>query len=106
MAGLQEQYKDQADKKRKLALRYMVGDKVSLLLRNVKFDGQPSKKLGQQQTKHTEIRVISPDVVELNVQGNIHKRFHVDMILPANENLLPLQVIYDKDPWLIIGAEG
>lgn len=37
--------------------------------------------------------IISPEVVELNVSGRIHNRFHVDLLLPADENPLPSQIV-------------
>ncbi|KAI0991004.1 hypothetical protein K3495_g17183, partial [Podosphaera aphanis] len=73
-------------------------DRVWLLLRNIKLDGQPSKKLGWQHAKYTVTRIISPDVVELNVLGKIHNRFHVDLLLPADNNPLPSQKIEDEEP--------
>lgn len=52
MAALQERSKETADKKRQPSPRYSVGDKVWLLLRNIKLDGQASKKLGWQHAKY------------------------------------------------------
>ncbi|KAI0991556.1 hypothetical protein K3495_g16631, partial [Podosphaera aphanis] len=106
MAAVQERYKDQADRKRQPAPRYMKGDKVWLLLRNIKLDGQPSKKLSWTHAKYTVTKVISPEVVELNVPGKIHNRFHVDMLLPDNNNPLPSQVLEDIDPGPVINDEG
>ena len=107
MAAIQERNKDRANRKRSPAPKYHVGDKVWLLLRNIKLDGQPSKKLGWQHAKYQVTRVLSPEVVELNVNGKIHNRFHVDLLLPASENPLPSQKIDNKDamPVLIDGEE-
>ena len=63
IAAVQERHKDQANKNRQPAPRYLVGDKVWLLLRNIKYDGQPSKKLGWQHAKYTVTKIISPEVV-------------------------------------------
>ncbi|KAI0992208.1 hypothetical protein K3495_g15978 [Podosphaera aphanis] len=98
MAAAQQRFKEQADKRRQPAPRYVVGDKVWLLLRNIKLDGQPSRKLGWQHAKYTVTRIISPEVVELNVTGKIHNRFHVDLLLPADNNPLPSQIIEDQNP--------
>ncbi|KAI0991453.1 hypothetical protein K3495_g16734 [Podosphaera aphanis] len=98
MAAVQERSKYQADKRRNPAPRYVVGDKVWLLLRNIKLDGQPSKKLGWQHAKYQVTKVISPEVVELNVNGKFFNRFHVDLLLPADENPLPSQQIDEEPP--------
>ncbi|KAI1006567.1 hypothetical protein K3495_g1650 [Podosphaera aphanis] len=106
MAAVQERYKEQADKKRCPApRRYVVGDEVWLILRNIKLDGQPSKKLGWQHAKYVVTKVISPEVVELNVTGKIHNRFHVDLLLPADENQLPSQRVY-AEPAPVANIDG
>lgn len=51
MASVQHRFKECADKKRQPASRYNIGDKVWLLLRNIKLDGQPSRKLAWQHAK-------------------------------------------------------
>ncbi|KAI0998363.1 hypothetical protein K3495_g9834 [Podosphaera aphanis] len=86
MAAVQERSKYQANKRRNPASRYVVVDKVWLLLRNIKLDGQPSKKLGLQHAKYQVTKVISPEMVELNVNGKIFNHFHVDLLLTADEN--------------------
>lgn len=105
MVAVQERSKGQADKKRTPSPRYVVGDKVWLLLRNIKLDGQPSKKLGWQHAKYKVTKVISPEVVELNVKGKIYNRFHVDLLLPADENPLPSQAI-DVEPAPVANSDG
>ncbi|KAI1000197.1 hypothetical protein K3495_g8004 [Podosphaera aphanis] len=82
MAAVQERNKEVYNKNRQPAPRYMVGDKVWLLLRNIKLEGQPSKNLGWQHAKYKVAKVISPEVVELNVAGKIHNRSQVDLLLP------------------------
>lgn len=106
MVTIQENQKELADRKRQPSSRYVVGDKLWLLLRNIKLDGQPSKKLGWQHAKYQVTKVISPEVVELNVERKIHNRFHVDSLLPANENSLPSQLVEDKEPTPIIDMKG
>ncbi|KAI0995138.1 hypothetical protein K3495_g13043 [Podosphaera aphanis] len=105
MAAVQQRFKEQADKNRQPAPRYSIGDKVWLLLRNIKLDGQPSRKLAWQHAKYIVTRIISPEVVELNITGKIHNRFHVDMLLPADDNPLPSQQIEDQNPGPVIQSE-
>ncbi|KAI0997403.1 hypothetical protein K3495_g10782 [Podosphaera aphanis] len=102
MAAVQQRFKEQADKNRQLAPRYSIGDKVWLLLRNIKLHGQPSRKLAWQHAKYIVTRIISPEVVELKITGKIHNRFHVDMLLPADDNPLPSQQIEDQNPGPVI----
>ena len=106
MAAVQENTKDRVDKTRSPAPRYVVGDKVWLLLKNIKLDGKPSKKLGWQHAKYRVTKIISPEVVELDMPEKIHNRFHVDLLLPANENPLPSQEVEDKDPGPIVTVDG
>ena len=83
MATVKENSKEKTDKKRTSAPRYVMGDEEWPLLRNIKLDRQPSEKPGWQHAKYKVIRVISPEVVELNVNGKIHNYSHVDLLLPA-----------------------
>lgn len=106
MAAVQERYKESADRKRQPAPRYNVGDKVWLLLKNIKLDGQPSKKLGWQHAKYDVVKVISPEVVQLNVPGKIHNHFHVDLLLPAEEDPLPSQIVEDREPMPLANDDG
>ena len=106
MAAIQERYKDSTDKKRHPAPRYEVGDKVWLLLQNIRLEDQPSKKLGWQHAKYTVTKLISPEVVQLDIPGRIYNRFHVDLLLPAEENPLPSQTIEDENPGPITGDDG
>lgn len=66
----------------------------------------PSKKYGWQHDKYAATKAVPPEVVELNDHGEIHNKFHVDMLLPANENPVPLQILEDKDLGPIIGFDG
>ena len=106
MAAIQERYKDLTDKKRHLAPRYEVGDEVWLLLQNIRLEDQPSKKLGWQHAKYTVTKLILLEVVQLNIPGKIHNWFHVDLLLPADENPLQLQNLEDKNPGPIIDVDG
>lgn len=76
------------------------------MLRNIKLDGQPSRKLSWQHAKYTVTKVISPEVVELNIIGKIHNRFHVSLLLPANDNPLPSQQIEDQNPGPAINSDN
>ncbi|KAI1005159.1 hypothetical protein K3495_g3054 [Podosphaera aphanis] len=105
MAAVRERTKYQADKRRNPAPRHVVGDKVWLLLRNIKLDGQLSKKSCWQHAKYKVMKVISPEVVELNVNGKISNRFHIDLLLPADENPLPSQQI-DEEPPRVANIDG
>ena len=106
MAAIQERHKDFTDRKRQPAPRYEVGDKVWLLLRNIRLEDQPSKKLGWQHAKYTVTKLISPEVVQLDIPGKIHNCFHVDLLLPADENPLRSQKLEDENPGPIIEIDG
>ncbi|KAI0998830.1 hypothetical protein K3495_g9367 [Podosphaera aphanis] len=69
MATVQQRYKERTDKFRQPAPRYAIGDKI-----------------------------VTREVVELDVAGKIYNHFRVDLLLPADNNPLPSQVIEDKTP--------
>ena len=106
MAAIQERFKDSTDKKRHPAPRYEVGDKVWLLLQNIRLEDQPSKKLGWQHAKYTVTKLIPPEVVQLDIPGRIYNQFHVDLLLPAEENSLLSQTLEDENPGPITGDDG
>lgn len=43
-------------------------------------------------------KVISPEVVKLNISGKIHNRFHESLLLPVEENPLPSQKVANEEP--------
>lgn len=49
---------------------------------------------------------MSLKVVEWNVPGKIHNRFHVHLLLPADENPLPSQIVEYNEPVTILDDEG
>ena len=81
--------------------RFKVGDKVWLNLRNIETP-QLSKKLAWQHAKYEVVAVPDPLTVELNVPGNIHKRFHVELVKRAGTDPFPSQVRDDaRNPPII-----
>ncbi|KHJ32121.1 hypothetical protein EV44_g3269 [Erysiphe necator] len=77
MASVQQRYEDNANKFRLQPEVFKVGDKVWLDVKNIKTP-QLSKKLAWQHAKYEITAIPDALTVELNVPGNIHKRFHVD----------------------------
>lgn len=90
MASTQQRYEEFANKSRRQPERFHVGDKVWLNLKNIKTP-QLSKKLAWQHAKYEVTAVPDALTVELNVPGNIHKRFHVDLIKRAGTDPFPSQ---------------
>ena len=89
IASAQQRYEENANLTRRQPEKFKVGDKVWLNLQNVKTP-QLSKKLAWQHTKYEVTAVSDALTVELNVPGNIHKRFHIELV---NEQVqTPFQV--------------
>ncbi|MBE3048177.1 hypothetical protein IMZ48_37865 [Candidatus Bathyarchaeota archaeon] len=59
---------------------------------------RPCRKLDWLHHKYTVIRVISSHVVELDVPGSIHPRFHVDLLRRARQDPMPGQHVDDTQP--------
>lgn len=90
MASAQQRNEENANRFRRQPEQYKVGDKVWLDLRNVKTP-QLSKKLAWLHGKYEVTAVPNPLTVELNVPGNVHKRFHVELVKRAGTDSFPSQ---------------
>jgi transposase InsO family protein len=97
MAFAQQGQEDSANRRRRAAERYKVGDEVWLSLRNVKTD-RPSKKLDWLYAKYKVTATPTPLTVRLDVPTGIHPTFHVDLIERAATDPLPSQTRTDNRP--------
>ncbi|KAI0992229.1 hypothetical protein K3495_g15957, partial [Podosphaera aphanis] len=97
MAAAQQNMEEQANRSRSPAIKYQVGDKVWLSLKNIQTP-QAKKKLAWINAKYSVTKVISPHVVELDVPTKVWPRFHVELLRKANEDPLPSQQQDDKQP--------
>lgn len=98
MAEAQQEQERQANKHRNPSPAYKVGDKVWLLLRNVRT-GRPSKKLDDKAAKYTVTEVVGPYSYRLDIPGRrIHNVFHVDLLRPVGSDPLASQVQDDYHP--------
>ncbi|KAI0997023.1 hypothetical protein K3495_g11158, partial [Podosphaera aphanis] len=105
MASAQQRYEGYANSSRRQPERFQVGDKVWLDLRNVKTP-QLSKKLAWLHAKYDVVAVPDPLTVELNVPGNIHNRFHVELVKRASDDPFPSQIRDDaQNPPVIDNLE-
>lgn len=95
MASAQQRSENNANQHRRQPERFQVGDKVWLNLRNIKTP-QLSKKLAWQHAKYEVTAVPDALTVELNVPGNIHNRFHVELIKRAGTDPFHSQVRDDE----------
>ena len=94
----------EANKTRRPATQFRVGDKVWLDLRNIKSP-QTSKKLAWTHAKFTVTAVPFSHTVKLEVPSGIHPRFHVELLQHAHENPLPSQQRDDAQPGPAILAD-
>ena len=80
-------------------------DKVWLNLQNVKTT-QLSKKLAWLHAKYEVTAVPDALTVELNVPGNIHKRFHIELVKRAGTDPFPSQIRDDAQNPPVIDELG
>ncbi|KAI0991220.1 hypothetical protein K3495_g16967 [Podosphaera aphanis] len=90
MASAQQRNEANGNVNRRQPEQFKVGDKVWLNLQHIKTP-QLSKKLAWQHAKYTVTAVPDALTVELNVPGNIHKRFHVELVKRAGTDPFPSQ---------------
>ena len=88
MASNQQRSESNANRNRRQPERFKVGNKVWLDLRNIKTP-QLSKKISWQHAKYTVTDIPDPLTVELDVPGNIHKWFHVELVKRAGTDTFP-----------------
>ncbi|KAM3497442.1 hypothetical protein MY10362_009212 [Beauveria mimosiformis] len=105
IAFTQQRQKESADKARRPAEVFRKGDQVWLSLRNI-ATSRPNKKLDWVRSKYTVIDVPTPLTVTLDVPGNLHKTFHVDLVERAADDPLPSQIRDDWAPEPILVDDG
>jgi hypothetical protein len=88
IAAGQQYMEDSANRQRDAAERFQVSDKVWLNLRNFKTQ-RPTRKFDWLHAKYTVTAVITLHVVELDLPGKQFRRFHVDLLQRAANDLLP-----------------
>lgn len=98
IAVAQQEQERQANKTRREAQSYRVGDKVWLKLDQQYSTGRNSKKLDWKNAKYTVVKVIDSHSVELDTPPGPHPVFHVDRLKLASSDPLPNQVQDDYQP--------
>ncbi|RYN98817.1 hypothetical protein AA0121_g13479 [Alternaria tenuissima] len=98
MAQAQAEQEKQANKHRREARNFKVGDKVWLRLDKQYSTGRESRKLDWKNAKYTVIEVISSHAVKLDTPPGHHPVFHVDRLRLANTDPLPSQTQDDYQP--------
>ncbi|KAI0991502.1 hypothetical protein K3495_g16685 [Podosphaera aphanis] len=95
MASAQQRYENNANQSRRQPEKFNVGDKVWLNLKHISTP-QLSKKLAWQHAKYKVTAVPDALTVELDVPGNIHNRFHVELVKRAGTDPFPSQTRDDS----------
>jgi transposase InsO family protein len=98
MAEAQQEQERQANKNRKEARNYRVGDKVWLRIDKQYSTGRQSRKLDWKNAKYTVLEVIDSHSVKLDTPPGHHPVFHVDRLRLASTDPLPSQVQDDYQP--------
>ena len=101
MAAAQERQEQNANRTRKPADQFSVGDKVWLCLKNIKTD-RPSKKLDWLNAKYTVTEVISSYAYRLDIPPGIHNVVHISLLKTAGTDPLPIQQQDNTQPPTII----
>ena len=98
MAEAQQEQERQANKSRREARSYRVGDKVWLRIDKQYSTGRESRKLDWKNAKYTVLEVINSHSVKLNTPPGPHPVFHVDRLRLASTDPLPSQTQDDTQP--------
>jgi transposase InsO family protein len=98
MAEAQVEQEKQANKHRKEAKNYKVGDKVWLRLDKQYSTGRESRKLDWKNAKYTVIEVVDSHSVKLDTPPGHHPVFHVERLRLANTDPLPSQAQDNYQP--------
>lgn len=86
-----QQYSEENAKRlRRQPERFKIGDKVQLNLKQVRTQ-QISKELSLQHAKYEMTAVLDALNVEINVPGNIQKRFHIELVKRTGKDLFSSQ---------------
>jgi hypothetical protein len=103
MAAAQERQEEYANRARRAAEQFRVGDKVWVSLRNVKTD-RPSRKLDWLNAKYTVTKLIGSHACRLDTPPGIHNVFHVSLLRRAGDDPLPSQAQDETQPPAVVAA--